>query len=178
MKYVAIRGLTNNSLPRGAVGELDVAEPAADRGRDLTVDDAGPHRGVELRVRDRVEVELRLLARARNRQRAQVRTVAVQGREVLQYVCVTHAVVGVDAEAQAHDQPYGHIHSGDGRQAGHVLLRRAEARLVAAHQDVGAAVDEDDGVDAQPPDQFPVRVPQRPDPVRGKAQTVASMPRA
>ncbi len=94
---------------------------------------------------------------------------ALERGEVLQYQAVADAVVGVDAEPEAGDQALRHVpESGDRGQRGHVLLGGAESGLVAAHQDVGAAVDQQDRVDAEASHQCPVRGPQRLHPGRGE----------
>src|SRR5216110_3348674 len=79
----------------GASGELDVSEVAAGGCGDLAVDDAGPLWGGGLGVGDGVAVQDGFAAGARDGQRAEVAAVAVEGGEVLQYLDVVDAVVGV-----------------------------------------------------------------------------------
>ncbi len=80
---------------------------------------------------------------------AEVRALALQRRDVLQHQGVTDPVVRVHAEAHRHDEALRYVvQRGQCRDAGQVLLGGSEASLVAPHQDVRAAVDQDDRVDA------------------------------
>lgn len=74
-------------------------------------------------------------------------------------------MVGVHAEPETGHESYRDlIESGHGGEARHVLLRCAQPVLVAAHQDVGPAVHQHDGVHAaQVLQQGPVGVPEGPD---------------
>lgn len=57
---------------------------------------------------------------------------------------MVHAVVSVDAEPEGCEDPYRDVvEAMEGGEAGHVLFRGPDARLVAAHQNVRAPVDQD-----------------------------------
>ncbi|KOU96216.1 hypothetical protein ADK93_03725 [Streptomyces sp. XY58] len=115
-----------------------------------------------LGVGHRVEVERPLPGGARYGERAEIGTLALQRGDVLQHQRVADPVVRVHAEADRHDEALRYVvQRGQRREAGHVLLGGAEARLVAPHQDVGAAVDQHDRVDAVEVDQGAVGVAQR-----------------
>lgn len=62
---------------------------------------------------------------------------------------VVDPVVGVDAEAEAGGELDRDVDSVEGGERGHVLLRGAQARLVSAQQQIGAAIDQHDRVCAQ-----------------------------
>lgn len=65
--------------------------------------------------------------------------VPIERGEVLQNVGVADAVVGVDAKAEGDHQPLRDLDTRNGAQAAHVFLGSAQPRVVAAHEDVGAA---------------------------------------
>jgi hypothetical protein len=67
----------------------------------------------------------------------------------------------VDAEAEAHHEPLYTFDPGHGAEAAHVLLRRAQPRLVTPQQDVRTAVDEHDRVDGEMCDESFVGCTQR-----------------
>nr|WP_241682844.1 hypothetical protein [Actinomadura sp. J1-007] len=89
--------------------------------------------------------------------------------------------VGVHAEAERHDDLLGDVEAPHGREARHVLLGRAEAGLVAAQEDVGAAVHEDHRVGVERLHEVPVRGAERLDAefrerVDGRGQALAVQP--
>lgn len=78
-----------------------------------------------------------------------IRAVALERGYVLEEVGVTHAVIGVDAEADARHMAVRDAQLADDREAGHIFHGRPQARFVAEHQDVRASVDEDDRVEVE-----------------------------
>lgn len=109
-----------------------------------------------------LEVVPHLRAPPGQAQSAPVPTGGIQRGDGLEHLGVGHAVVGVDTEPGAHqqlaDRPCGRV---EAQHGGHVLGRRAQSGLHAAQQGIRAAVDGDDGVDAEVVDQPGPRRPGR-----------------
>ena len=134
--------------PARPLGGVVIPEVTLERGGDRRVDDALRARGAAPRVRDEIEVVRAFGLGAEERHGAEVGAVAIERSDVLEEVRVADAVMRVDAEAETSRDAHGHAgQARDRGQARHVLRGRAESVLVAAHEDVGAAVDEDDRVD-------------------------------
>src|SRR5690349_15508977 len=81
---------------------------------------------------------------------------------------VADAVKGIDAEAETDDKPVDAVERGNSGKAGHVLFGRPEPGFIAAQQDVGTPIDENNGVDTEVGHELPIGIPKRPDPGAGE----------
>jgi len=74
---------------------------------------------------------------------------------------MAEAMKRVDAEPYAGDESLDPVQLRHGGEAAHVLGRSSEAHFVSAHEDVGPAIHEDNGADAQLFDKPLIRGAQR-----------------
>lgn len=110
----------------------------------------GPGRGSACGASDRVQTFSCLRAVRRYGEGPRIGSGPDQGSDIFQNVDVVDTVMGVDSEAHARHARMGMFFKAVERgETGHVFFWSADPCLVTAHQEVGAPVHQDDGVQSE-----------------------------